>query len=104
MPLGRGAAHKICASAWELAKTLISKEALKSFQRGVGFLIRWQLRVCFNLPNLQMMWFLRRFFLFFFLAALSNGRRGFLWGARDVFHATSFGCTPLNSPALELET
>ena len=24
------------------AKTLVSKEALKSFQRGVGFLIRWQ--------------------------------------------------------------
>ena len=42
MPLGRSAAHKICASALELAKTLISKEALKSFQPGVGFLIRWQ--------------------------------------------------------------
>ena len=42
MPLGRSAAHKICVSALELAKTLVSKEALKSFQRGVGFLIRWQ--------------------------------------------------------------
>ena len=36
------AAHKICVSALGLAKTLISKEALKSFQRGVGFLIGWQ--------------------------------------------------------------
>ena len=44
MPLGRSAAHKICASALELAKALISKEALKGFQRGVGFLIRWQLQ------------------------------------------------------------
>ena len=43
MPLGRSVAHKICVSAWEVAKTLISKEALKSFQRGVGFLIRRQL-------------------------------------------------------------
>ena len=43
MPLGRSAAHEICVSALELAKTLISKEALKSFQRGVGFLIRWQI-------------------------------------------------------------
>ena len=43
MPLGRSAAHKITVSALELAKTLISKEVLKSFQRGVGFLIRWQL-------------------------------------------------------------
>ena len=42
MPLGRSAAHKITVSALELAKTLISKEVLKSFQRGVGFLIRWQ--------------------------------------------------------------
>ena len=42
MPLGRSAAHKICVSALELAKALISKEALKGFQRGVGFLIRWQ--------------------------------------------------------------
>ena len=42
MPLGKSAAHKICVSALELAKTLVSKEALKSFQRGVGFLIRWQ--------------------------------------------------------------
>ena len=42
MPLGRSVAHKICVSALELAKTLISKEALKSFQRGVGFFIRWQ--------------------------------------------------------------
>ena len=40
MPLGRSAAHKITVSALELAKTLISKEVLKSFQRGVGFLIR----------------------------------------------------------------
>ena len=36
MPLGRSAAHKIRASALELAKTLISKEVLKSFQRGWG--------------------------------------------------------------------
>ena len=36
MPLGRSAAHKICVSVLELAKTLISKEALKSSQRGVG--------------------------------------------------------------------
>ena len=43
MPLGRSAAHKICASALELAKALISKEALKGFQRGVGFDIWWQL-------------------------------------------------------------
>ena len=42
MSLGRRVAHKICVSALELAKTLVSKEALKSFQRGVGFLIRWQ--------------------------------------------------------------
>ena len=42
MPVGRSAAHKICVSALELAKALISKEALKGFQRGVGFLIRWQ--------------------------------------------------------------
>ena len=42
MPLGRSVANKICVSVLELAKTLISKEALKSFQRGVGFLIRWQ--------------------------------------------------------------
>ena len=42
MPLERSAAHKITVSALELAKTLISKEVLKSFQRGVGFLIRWQ--------------------------------------------------------------
>ena len=42
MPLGRSAAHKICVSALELAKALISKEALTGFQRGVGFLIRWQ--------------------------------------------------------------
>ena len=47
MPLGRSAAHKIRVSALELAKTLISKEALKSFQRGVGFLIRWQFRSSF---------------------------------------------------------
>ena len=45
MPLGRSAAHKICVSALEWAKTLISKEALNSFQRGVGFLIRWQSRI-----------------------------------------------------------
>ena len=42
MSLRRSAAHKICVSALELAKTLISKEAVKSFQRGVGFLIHWQ--------------------------------------------------------------
>ena len=42
MPLRRRAAHKICVSALELAKALISKEALNGFQRGVGFLIRWQ--------------------------------------------------------------
>ena len=42
MPLRRSAAHKICVSALELAKALISKEALNGFQRGVGFLIRWQ--------------------------------------------------------------
>ena len=42
MPLGRSAAHKICVSALELAKTLISKETLKNLQRGVGFLICWQ--------------------------------------------------------------
>ena len=42
MPLGRSAAHKICVSAVDLAEALISKEALKGFQRGVGFLIRWQ--------------------------------------------------------------
>ena len=42
MPLGRSAAHKICVSGLELAKTLISKEALKSFQLGEGLLIRWQ--------------------------------------------------------------
>ena len=42
MPLGRSAAHKIRVLALELAKALISKEALKGFQRGVGFLIRWQ--------------------------------------------------------------
>ena len=45
MPLGRSVAYKICASALELAKTLISKEVPMSFQRGVGFLIRWQLEV-----------------------------------------------------------
>ena len=44
MPLGRSVAHKICVSALELAKTLVSIEALKSFQRGVGLLIRWQSR------------------------------------------------------------
>ena len=43
MSLGRRVADKICVSALELAKTLISKEALRSIQRGVGFLIRWQL-------------------------------------------------------------
>ena len=42
MPIGRSATRKICVSALELAKALISKEALKGFQRGVGFLIRWQ--------------------------------------------------------------
>ena len=49
MPLGRSAAHKICVSALELAKALISKEALKGFQRGVGFLIRWQLTMASNM-------------------------------------------------------
>ena len=59
----------------------------------------WTLRVCFNLPNLQMMRLLRRFF---FIINLLHSRtaEGALWGARDVFSCNIFRVYPIELSGL----